>query len=141
MRTRDTKQEMLRSVPLFTECSRKQLAEVARLADEVHVEAGKVLMHEGEMARELLIVVSGRARAERGGQHLGDIGPGDAVGEIALIDHGPRTATVVATEPMELLSISGRMFDHVKEVVPGLTDAMLKAAIRRLRAADSKIAG
>lgn len=141
MRSQDTKIAMLRAVPLFSDLNRRQLQEVARLADEVRVEANTVLMQEGELGRELLIVLAGRAQASRDGHHLGEIGPGDGVGEMALIDHGPRTATVVSSEPMELLSISGQTFDHLKEVVPGLTDALLKTAVRRLREADAIIGG
>lgn len=140
MRSHDTKVDVLHDVPLFSDLSRRQLREVASVVDEVHVDKGKVLMREGELARELLIVLEGQAEVTRGGRHLGDIGPGDAVGEIGLIDHGPRTATVVAQEPMELLSVSGRQFDHLREIVPGLTEALLKAAVRRLREADAIIA-
>ena len=141
MRSHDVKIDHLLAVPMFADCSRRQLREVGTLVDEVAVEAGKVVMREGELARELIVVLSGRAEISRGGKHLGEIGPGDAVGEMGLIDHGPRTATVIAKEPMEMLSISGRSFDHLKEVVPGLTDAMLRTAVRRLREADAIIAG
>lgn len=141
MRSVDAKISMLKAAPLFADLNRRQLQEVAKLIDEVHVEPGKVLMKEGELGRELLIVLTGRASVTREGRQLGEIGPGDAVGEMALIDHGPRTATVVATEPMELLTVSGRMFDHMKEVVPGLTDSLLRTAVRRLREADAIIAG
>ena len=141
MRSPDMKTDMLHRVPLFADLNRKQLREVARMADELRIEAGRVLMREGELGRELFIILEGRASATRDGHHLGDVGPGDAVGEMALIDHGPRTATVVATDPMDVLIVSGRAFDHLKEVVPGLTDALLKTTVRRLREADAIIAG
>ena len=141
MRSADMKTDMLHRVPLFADLNRKQLREVARIADEMRFDAGRVLMREGELGRELFIILEGRANATRDGHHLGEVGPGDAVGEMALIDHGPRTATVVATEPMDVLIVSGRAFDRLKEVVPGLTDALLKTAVRRLREADAIIAG
>ena len=141
MRSADMKTDMLHRVPLFADLNRKQLREVARIADEMRYEPGRVLMREGELGRELFIILEGHASATRDGHHLGDVGPGDAVGEMALIDHGPRTATVVATDPMDVLIVSGRAYDHLKEVVPGLTDALLKTMVRRLREADAIIAG
>lgn len=133
LRRREEKNAWLRRVPLFADLSTAQLESIAPFVDEVETEAGHVLIDEEGFGRELLIIVDGSAEATRGGRHLRTLGPGDVVGEIALLDGGPRTATVTTTEPTTVLTISRRAFDTVLDRVPGLPHELLRTLAARLR--------
>lgn len=136
LRKPDEKVAALRRVPLFAELSTRQLQDIEALVDEVEVEAGQVLIDQEGFGQELLVVLDGTAEVTRDGRHLADLGPGEAIGEIALLDGKPRTATVTAKEPMALLTISKRAFDTVLDRVPGLAHALLRTLAQRLREAD-----
>jgi CRP-like cAMP-binding protein len=130
---REEKVAWLRRVPLFANLSTAQLEGLAPFVDEVETDAGHVLMGQEEFGQELLIIVDGTAEVTRDGRHVSDVGPGDVIGEISLLDGGPRTATVTAREPMTVLSISKRAFDTVLDRVPGLPHELLRALAARLR--------
>ena len=130
---REEKVAWLRRVPLFADLSTAQLAHVAPFVDEVDVEPGQVLIEQDSFAQELIIIVDGAAEVTRDGDHLRDVGPGEVIGEIGLLDGGPRTATVTAREPTTVLSISKRAFDTVLHEVPGLPHELLRALAVRLR--------
>lgn len=133
---RNTKIDALRRVPLFADLTDKQLQGIEAFVDEVEVEAGRVLVDQEGFGHELLIVVDGTAEVTRDGRHIADLGPGEAIGEIALLDGKPRTATVTAKEPMTLVTVSKRAFDTVLDRVPGLPHALLRTLAARLREAD-----
>ena len=133
LRRREEKVAWLRRVPLFADLSTAQLEGVAPFVDEVETEAGHVLIEQGGFGQELLIIVDGSAEVTRDGHHLRDLGPGEVVGEISLLDGGPRTATVTTREPTTVLSISKRAFDTVLDRVPGLPHELLRALAVRLR--------
>lgn len=133
---RNEKIDALQQVPLFSGLTVKQLEGITPFVDEVDVEAGQVLIDEEGFGQELLIVVDGTAEVTRDGKHIANLGAGEAIGEIALLDGKPRTATVTATEPMTLLTISKRAFDTVLDRVPGLPHALLRTLATRLREAN-----
>lgn len=133
---RNEKIDALQQVPLFSGLTVKQLEGITPFVDEVDVEAGQVLIDEEGFGQELLIVVDGTAEVTRDGKHIASLGAGEAIGEIALLDGKPRTATVTATEPMTLLTISKRAFDTVLDRVPGLPHALLRTLATRLREAN-----
>jgi len=133
---RNEKIDALQQVPLFSGLTVRQLEGITPFVDEVDVEAGQVLIDEEGFGQELLIVVDGTAEVTRDGKHLANLGAGEAIGEIALLDGKPRTATVTATEPMTLLTISKRAFDTVLDRVPGLPHALLRTLATRLREAN-----
>ncbi|HSJ46947.1 MAG TPA: cyclic nucleotide-binding domain-containing protein [Euzebyales bacterium] len=133
---RNTKIDALRRVPLFADLTDKQLHGIEAFVDEVEVDAGRVLVDQEGFGNELLIVVDGTAEVTRDGRHIADLGPGEAIGEIALLDGKPRTATVTAKEPMTLVTVSKRAFDTVLDRVPGLPHALLRTLAARLREAD-----
>lgn len=139
LRNRSQKIEMLERIPMFSYLTKKQLEEIARHADEVQVEAGKVLAEEGERGRELFVIVTGSATVSRNGEPLAQLGAGDCVGEMSLLDGEPRSATVVADEPMSLLVVSGREFEPLLLAVPKLGVRLLAAMASRLRAADESL--
>lgn len=137
LRRREEKVAWLRRVPLFAELSAAQLEALMPLVEEVEAETGRVLIQEGEYGRELIIFIDGGAEVTRDGEHVRDLGAGDIVGEIALLDGGVRTATVTVREPTHVLTISKRAFDTVLHSVPGLPHELLRALALRLREATA----
>jgi CRP-like cAMP-binding protein len=121
---------------MFRTCSRKQLELVARLADSVTVEAGEVLAREGRIERELFVIMSGEAQVSRAGTAVARLGAGDYFGELAVLDAGPRDATVTAVSDLEVLIVGQREYATMVADIPGLRDALLKGMAKRLRAAD-----
>jgi CRP/FNR family transcriptional regulator, cyclic AMP receptor protein len=139
VRNRSQKIELLKSVPLFAYLSKRQLNEVAKHSEELSVNAEKVLAREGTAGGELFIIVSGKAHVTRQGKQLATLGPGDFIGEMALLDHKPRSATVTADEAMVLLAIGARDFKPLLRSVPDLAESLLETLASRLRAADEAI--
>jgi len=133
MAGKDQKLELIRRVPLFNECPNHELTFIGQLADEVDVLAGHVLVQEGAVGHEFFVVIEGALRVERGGMVINRLGPGDFAGEIALIDHGPRTATVIADVPTRLLVIGHREFQSLLLQYPSIQTTVLKALARRVR--------
>lgn len=139
MARRESYLDHLASVPLFSSCSRRELAKVAKAGDELTVEAGHVLVSQGDAGRECFIVVDGTATVRRGNRKVATVGPGACIGELALLDHGPRTATVVADEPMTLFVLGARQFAGVLEDVPSLSRKVMAGLAARVRELDSKL--
>ena len=136
MARRDQFIEHLAQVPLFSALSRKELALVARRAEDVVVPAGKVLVSEGETGQQFFVIMSGTASLTRRGNKIATLGPGDSFGELALLDKHPRTATAVADTPMELVVLGQREFAGLIDEAPGFARKLLAAMAGRLRAAD-----
>lgn len=135
-KTKDAKLELLGNVPLFSTCSKRDLARVASLADEIEVAKGRVLMRQGEPGRECFVVADGRARATMRGRQAASLGPGSVIGEMALLDQGPRSATVTAETDMHLLVLSSRSFSALLDRVPLVARRIMKALAERLREAE-----
>jgi CRP-like cAMP-binding protein len=138
MARRDTFMQHLSEVPLFSALSRRELGMVAKRAEDVKVEAGKVLVSEGATGSEFFVVLDGTAKVTRRGKKVASIGPGGAFGELALLDRAPRNATVVAETPMELVVLGQREFAGIMDDVPGVARKLLTGMARRLREADAK---
>lgn len=130
--------ERLGALPLFSSCSKRELTRIARAGDEVHIDAGKMLVDQGEMGREAFVILSGRAAVKRKGRKIAELGPGDPVGELALLDRGPRTASVVATTDLTVFVLSTRGFNAVLDDSPGLSRKLLAFLAGRVRDLDSK---
>jgi CRP-like cAMP-binding protein len=137
-RTTDPKLELIAAVPLFTGFNRREIEAVGRIMDEIDVKAGRVLTREGASGREFFIVVSGSVRVERNGRKVNELGPGDFLGEIALIDRGPRTATVIATEPCQLLVLDIGGFNTLVSKYPTVQGKIMRALAVRLREAQPR---
>ena len=129
---KDEKIELLKRVPLFSHCSKKQLAAVARLADLVDLPAGKELFTEGETGHEFLIFVDGTGEVRRKGRKIDTVGPGDFVGEMALLSGAPRNASVRTTSPAILLAVTDRAFWGLLDQSPDIQKSVLKAVAERL---------
>jgi CRP/FNR family cyclic AMP-dependent transcriptional regulator len=132
----DPRVSRLRSVPLFAGCSDKELSFIASRADEVDLPAGKVLTEKGESGGDFFIILEGQAEVEAS-QGKRTLGPGDFFGEIALIDNGPRTATVTAATPMRCLVLGHSQFRDVLHQNGEIAVKILRAVTERLRAATS----
>ena len=140
-RTKDEKVDILSKVPLFRACSKKDLARIAGLADQLDVEAGYCLTREGARGSEAFVIASGSAEATLRGEWLATLGPGDIVGEMALLDHGPRSATVVASTPMELLCLDSRSFSVMIDDTPVVARRVMQALAHRLRDVEDAFVG
>ena len=133
---RTEKIEVLRAVKLFRLCKDKELSDIASLADEATIEAGSVLTTEGTPGRECFIIASGRASVTLREESLGEVGPGDAVGEMSLLDSSPRSATVTALTEMKVFVLEPRSFGELLERHPSVSKLMLAELARRLRAVE-----
>ena len=133
---RDEKIDLLRTVPLFAGLDDRELERVSTLADIIDLPADRLLMTQGQHGWEMFILVSGSARIERDGQSLGARGPGEVLGEIALLDGGPRTATVTLSEPSRLLVVARREFQALMDEFPDIRLRVLEAVAHRLRSLD-----
>ena len=127
----------LSEVPLFSALSRKELGLVARRAEDVKVDAGRVLVSEGSSGSEFFVILEGTAKVSRRGRKVATLGPGAAFGELALLDRAPRNATVTAETDMELVVLGQREFGGVIDEVPGVARKLLTGMARRLRDADN----
>ena len=132
-KSKDTKLALLREVELFSHCRKTDLVRIAALVDEIEAPKGKTLTREGEPGWEFFVVAEGRATARRGRQTVGTIGPGSFIGEMSLVDQGPRTATVTADTDMHLLVLSSRSFSQLLDEVPDVRRRILSAMAERLR--------
>jgi CRP/FNR family transcriptional regulator, cyclic AMP receptor protein len=131
----------LASVPLFSGCTTKELRDIARATVELTLAQGKEFVTQGDVGREAFVIVDGQATASRAGQTVATLGPGACVGELALLDHGPRTATVTAATPLTVLVLGPREFSGLLDEVPTLNHKILAALAARVRELDSKIFG
>ena len=104
----DEKLELLKRVPLLSGLGKRDIVEVGRLAEEIDLGADHVLMREGGSGSEFFVIIDGTVRIERGGVKIRSLGPGDFLGEIALVDDGPRTATATTESPAKLLVVGHR---------------------------------
>ena len=129
---RDTKVELIARAPLFERCSKRELAAIASLADEVELPEGRVVVREGELGREFLVLMEGSAVVSRKGRRLATLGAGDFFGEIALVSKVPRTATVKTASPVRALVVSGRDFWALLDASPAITRKIAEAMGDRL---------
>lgn len=133
MLRRNQKIELLRKVPLFSRCSKRELAEIATLADEVDLREGKELIRDGARGREFFVLLEGRADVIKNGKRINEMGPGEFFGEIALVAPSPvRTATVKATTPVRVLVVTAQNFRRLLEGSPEIKLKVLEALAERV---------
>ena len=136
MLRRNEKMEWIRHVPLFSQCSKRELAQIAGIADEIDLHEGKVLIREGDRGREFFVLLDGSAEVSKDGRRINTLGPGDFFGEIALVSNSPRTATVTAASPVRTLVITDRSFRRLLAEQPEIQRKVLVALAERLAAAS-----
>ena len=132
MLRKNVKIELLKRVPRFERCSQRELAEIASLADEVDLPSARNLTREGTAGWEFVILVQGEADVVRKGKVVNELGPGDFVGEIALVSGKPRTATVRTRGPSRVLVLTASGFRTLMRDVPSIQDKVLTALAARL---------
>ena len=130
----DIRVDRLRSVPLFASCTDKELNFIASRVDEIDVPAGRVLCEKGKSGGDFFVILEGKAEVDTGDGKRA-LGPGDFFGEIALLDNGPRTATVKAATPMRCLVLGHEQFRDVLHQNGDIALKVLRAVTHRLRAA------
>lgn len=141
MASRDAYLDHLTSIPLFSALPKKDLQKIAKASDEVSVEAGRTLVEEDSTGHEAYVIVEGEADVRRNGVEIAKLGPGDHFGELALLDGGPRTATVISLTPMRLLVIGQREFSGTLDEVPGLAHKLMATMATMIRKMDEKAYG
>jgi CRP-like cAMP-binding protein len=129
----------LRHIALFAKMSNADLAKVAELGEPVDAVPGAVLMDQGDVGLECFLVLDGEAGVVSNGEHVATIGPGSIVGEMALVGHRPRNASVVAQTPMRLLSFDIAAFRRLLEDMPVARDYIY--GLLEARAAENRSPG
>lgn len=127
------KTDLLGQVPLFAECSKKELERIASLADQVEVDEGRRLTNEGKPGREFFVVADGWAKVTLRKKKLGTLGRGSFFGEMSLLDNQPRAATVTAETPMTLYVIDPRSFATLLDKTPSVARKIMKGIATRIR--------
>ncbi len=133
--------EHLRRVALFSGLTKTELERVASAGSEVEVVAGRVLMEQGHSGADAFVVLRGSFNVRRNGRKVATLVAGDIAGELALLDDGPRSASVICAEDGSVLVISRGQFRAVLEEVPALTHKLLAELAGRVRNLDSAVLG
>jgi CRP-like cAMP-binding protein len=132
-RKHDERVEALWEVPVFSGCTSHQLEVIAKHADEAAIPRGTVLTAEGKVGHEAFILLDGEADVRIRGKRIATIGPGDITGEMALLEHEPRSATVTARTPIRALVLTQQGFDSILDAVPTVARRVMRALAHRLR--------
>ena len=127
----DPKIDRLMTSDTFSRLGEKKLRDLAPYVDEIEVREGSTLMREGSFPFELEVILDGTADILIGGEKVGEVGPGAVLGEMALLNRGARTATVVATSDAKLSVISGKAFSLLMEKYPEIADQIKAMAAAR----------
>ncbi|RNL80145.1 cyclic nucleotide-binding domain-containing protein [Nocardioides marmorisolisilvae] len=128
---KDAKAELIRSLPLFGDCTPTEVAEVAAIADEIDLSAGRKLTTQDADGQEFVVIVDGEADVIKGDEVINTLGAGDFFGEIALLTGGPRTATVTARTSVHALVIEGHAFRRLLEDAPDIREKVERALADR----------
>ncbi len=134
-KTPTPKEELLKRLTMFKGLGAKELSRVAVLVDEVQLPAGSVLMREGRPGHEAFVLTDGQATVSLNGDELATLGPGDPIGEMALLDQAPRSATVTADTDVHLLVLTPQTFDQLL-AEPPVAKALIRSLASRLRSVE-----
>jgi cAMP-dependent protein kinase regulator len=134
---------LLSGVPLFAGLSRRDLRKVASLAEEVWMNPGKVVIEEGEPGDAFYVILDGRAKVTRRGSErtIKRLGPRDHFGELALLDGGPRTATVVAEDALDTIRIGRDSFRRLLLAEPAVGLRIMEQLVAWIRRDQPKMVG
>jgi CRP/FNR family cyclic AMP-dependent transcriptional regulator len=128
---------MLKAVPLFAHCNNKQIEFIATQVEDMDFQTGRVLCTEGQSGGDFFMLLTGGADVTRQGKPIAKMVPGDFFGEIAVVDGGPRTATVTTTVPSRCLVLGPRQFQNVVHQNVDIAHSVMKALTLRLREAGA----
>jgi len=129
---KDGKIDLIRKVPLFSKLNKKGLEDVAHIADELDLPSGKVMAEEGDRGREFFGLLEGEANVTKGDRSINRLGKGDFFGEIALVTHMPRTASVTATSDVRVLVVTERDFAALLKRSPEVSRGVAEALAERI---------
>ena len=130
--SQDTKVEALKRAPLFDGLSRKELTQIARASEDMEIPAGKTLCKEGEIGHEFFVIIEGEVEITRNRRKVAIRGGGEFVGEIALLEQTPRTATVTAKTPLRVFVLTSKNFRSVLDENPSVERKVVRALARRV---------
>jgi CRP/FNR family cyclic AMP-dependent transcriptional regulator len=133
----DARAARLKAVPLFAHCTAKQIQFMVTQVEDMDFPAGRVLCTEGKSGSDFFVLLSGAADVTRKGRKIAKMAPGDFFGEIALVDGGPRTATVTTSEPSRCLVLGPRQFQNVLHQDTDIAHSVMKALTLRVREAGA----
>ncbi len=133
---KDAKVQLISKAPLFAGLSKRELAQLATISDELDLPADKVLIREGERGHEFFVLLDGQAEVRRRRRKLATLTAGEFFGEIALVSAVPRVATVTTTSPVRVLVIRDVEFRRLLQQVPEIGLKVLSAVAARLPADD-----
>jgi len=131
--------KLLKTVPMFATCTKKQLGAIAGISKVVEHDSGRLICREGESGAAFHVIVEGETKVQIGGRTRRRLGPGAFFGEIALLDGGPRSATVIAETPVRTLSVPVFSFRSLLRADPSLSLKMLEEVCRRMRGVDTSL--
>jgi CRP/FNR family transcriptional regulator, cyclic AMP receptor protein len=126
--------DRLAEVPLFSACTKTELRTIARLGTSLNVPNGSILTQQGKAGFEFFLLLEGMARCLVDDREVATLDAGEFFGEMALLDHGPRHATVVADGPVRVLVLDAREFAKLLDTSPKISLKLLKAVALRTRA-------
>ena len=132
MLRKNAKVELIKRVPLFERLSKRELEEIASLADELDLPAGRNLTKEGASGHEFVVLAEGEADVKKNGKTINRLSSGDFLGELALVTGRPRTATVTTTSDTRLLVITASAFRKLMHDTPSIQAKILDAVAARL---------
>ncbi len=135
-RTSKPEVEELRSLALFTACTPKEIAAIAKASKRVTIGSGTTIVSQGDLSTDCYVILDGTARVEVDGTVAAQLGAGESFGELAPLDHQPRSASVIATSELTALVFSAADFAKIASTIPGLTKKILSEMTVRLRAAQ-----
>ena len=121
----------LKAIPLFEKFSEDELRQIAPFAEEASAEPGNVLVREGDYSYQFVAIEEGGAKVTRDGETVAELGPGDFFGEIGLLEKSLRTATVEATAPMKLITLTGWDLARVEKAMPDAIEELHRAIEER----------
>ena len=126
------------AVPLFADCSRRELKQLCRAAVVEHRAKGATLVTQGEPGAEAFVILQGTCRVVRNGRRVGEVEPGGVVGELSMLNRAPRNATVVADTPLEVAILERRDFLALLESSPSITRKLLERLAARVQELDAR---
>ena len=133
--------ESLKQIPLFSACTKKELEKVARASDEITMTAGTLIVDQGQTGREAFVILAGDVTVKRNNRKVTTLGAGSVLGELSLLDHGPRTATAICETDCTLLVIEQRRFLGVLDDVPAISHKLLASLAGSIRELDRQYYG
>jgi len=129
---KNAKVDLISRAPLFSELSKKELGEVASIADEIDLPAGRALTTQGERGREFFVIVEGSVKVEKNGRKVNELHAGDFFGEVALLTDATRNATVTATAPLRVLVVTDTAFKSLTRRMPSIAPKLLAPLAERI---------